>query len=317
MRIRHSTEKDFTRIMEIYAYARNFMAEHGNPNQWGPTNWPPADLITEDIKNGNSYVCVNDNDQVIGTFYYIVGEDIEPTYSKIQEGCWKYDGPYGVIHRLASDGSEKGIGPFCIEWAYKQCGHLRIDTHTDNKIMQRVAERLGFVKCGIIHVVEDNFPRYAYEKSIGNPHEYTLKIKSFDELTTSELYEILRLRAEIFVVEQDCPYQDLDCKDYKSIHIFYENNIGEVMACARVMQMDEDTLQLGRVVTKFHGIGLGGKLLKTSVEVMKNRFESKLVYIEAQSYAAGYYAKVGFQVASEEFLEDGIPHVRMLLDLEK
>ncbi len=164
MRIRKTKESDFIRIMNIYTYARDFMAKTGNPNQWGPTNWPPEDLIHNDIKDGNSYVCVNDYDEVIGTFFFIHGKDIEPTYRNISDGDWIGDDDYGVVHRLAADGSEKGIGKFCLEWAYDQCKHLRVDTHTDNKVMQRLLDKLGFTKCGIIYVVEDNYPRYAYEK---------------------------------------------------------------------------------------------------------------------------------------------------------
>ena len=165
MRIRKTTETDFDRVMEIYAYARDFMAKTGNPNQWGPTNWPPKELIHQDIKDGNSYVCVNDEEKVIATFFFIQGKDIEPTYCEISEGAWIGDSEYGVVHRLASDGSEKGTGQFCLGWAFEQCGHLRVDTHTDNKVMQNLLSRLGFVRCGIIYVVEDNYPRYAYEKT--------------------------------------------------------------------------------------------------------------------------------------------------------
>lgn len=163
MNIRHATEKDITRIMEIYEYARSFMADHGNPNQWGPTKWPPEDLIHEDIRTGHSYVCEEDG-QVVGTFYYNYGKDIEPTYAVIEDGEWLKNGDYGVVHRIAGDGSVKGIGTFCLNWAYEQCGHLRIDTHTDNKVMQSLLSKLGFKKCGIVYVVEDNYPRLAYEK---------------------------------------------------------------------------------------------------------------------------------------------------------
>ncbi len=144
MRIRHSAEADLWRIMEIYSFARKYMAEHGNPNQWGPTNWPPETLIRSDIRNGNSYVCLNDEGNVIGTFFFIHGQDIEPTYG---------------------DGSEKGIGAFCINWAFEQCGHLRIDTHGDNIVMQNLVKKLGFVHCGTIYVEEDNNPRLAFEKT--------------------------------------------------------------------------------------------------------------------------------------------------------
>jgi len=164
MEIRKTTEQDIGRIMEIYAYARDFMAKTGNPNQWGPTNWPPEDLLRNDIKEGSSYVCTNDNGTVIGTFYFIQGKDIEPNYREITDSTWLDDSAYGVVHRLASDGSERGIGQFCINWAFAQCGHMRIDTHTDNKVMQKLLTKLGFQRCGIIYVIEDNYPRYAYEK---------------------------------------------------------------------------------------------------------------------------------------------------------
>ena len=165
MRIRHSAEADLWRIMEIYSFARKYMAEHGNPNQWGPTKWPPETLIRSDIRNGNSYVCLNDEGNVIGTFFFIHGQDIEPTYREITDGAWLDDSPYGVVHRIAGDGSEKGIGVFCINWAFEQCGHLRIDTHGDNIVMQNLVKKLGFVHCGTIYVEEDNNPRLAFEKT--------------------------------------------------------------------------------------------------------------------------------------------------------
>lgn len=140
------------------------MAKTGNPNQWGPTKWPPEDLIHADIKSGNSYVCVNDDGNVIGTFFYIYGKDVEATYKNISDGEWINDSEYGVVHRLVGDGSEKGIGKFCLDWAFEQCKHMRIDTQTDNKVMQNLLIKLGFTKCGIIHVVENNNPRLAYEK---------------------------------------------------------------------------------------------------------------------------------------------------------
>ena len=165
MQIRKSVPQDLDRIMEIYAYARQFMAQHGNPNQWGPTNWPPEALIRKDIAEGSSYVCENEAGKVIGTFFFTQGPDIEPTYREITDGNWLDKSPYGVVHRIASDGSEKGTGAFCINWAYDQCGHLRMDTHGDNTVMQNLLLKLGFIHCGTIYVQEDSYPRLAYEKS--------------------------------------------------------------------------------------------------------------------------------------------------------
>ena len=166
MRIRKSTAGDLERIMEIYACARDFMARHGNPRQWGSTNWPPEALIRQDIANGDSYVCLNDEGKVIGTFFFVQGTDIEPIYKQITDGAWLDGSPYGVVHRIASDGSERGIGSFCLNWAYEQCDqHLRIDTHGDNTVMQSLLKKLGFVYCGTVYVEEDDDPRMAYEKS--------------------------------------------------------------------------------------------------------------------------------------------------------
>lgn len=164
MNIRKASYQDIDRMMEIYAYAREQMAKNGNPIQWGPTQWPPQELIEHDILEGHSYVCENGEGKIIATFYYNYGKDIEPTYLDIMEGTWMNDQPYGVIHRLASDGSEKGIGTYCIQWVYEQCHHIRIDTHGDNWIMQKLLEKIGFQHCGTIYVQEDNYPRLAYEK---------------------------------------------------------------------------------------------------------------------------------------------------------
>lgn len=163
MQIRKTTEADLPRVMEIYARARRFMAEHGNPLQWGPTNWPPEALIRQDIQNGKSYVCTDEN-EIAAVFFYDFGPDIEPTYRKIEDGGWSDGSPYGVVHRIASAGTRKGAGAFCIQWAFSQCGHLRMDTHGDNVVMQSLLTKLEFQKCGIIYVEEDNYPRFAYEK---------------------------------------------------------------------------------------------------------------------------------------------------------
>ena len=164
MHVRKTRTEELTLVMDIYAYARKFQAEHGNPNQWGPTNWPPQSLIEKDIEVGKSYVCVTDEDRVVGVFYFDVGKDIEPTYREITDGAWKDDSPYGVMHRLAGDGSVKGIGKCCLSWAAEQCPHLRVDTHGDNIVMQNIFEKNGFERMGTIYVEEDDYPRYAYEK---------------------------------------------------------------------------------------------------------------------------------------------------------
>ena len=141
-----------------------------------------------------------------------------------------------------------------------------------------------------------------------------LVTKYFNELTTTELYEILKSRAEIFVVEQNCIYLDLDDIDYRSLHIFYESN-GKVVAYLRAFEKDSSAgvVQMGRVLTLTHRTGLGGKLLKDGIAHIREKLNPSSIYIEAQCYAIGFYEREGFVVSSGEFLEDGIPHVEMVL----
>lgn len=162
MEIRKTTMQDLDAVMDIYAGARAFMVQTGNPRQWAARNWPPRDLIARDIAQGKSYVCVNDR-EITAVFYYDYGQDIDATYRVIENGAWIGGNTYGVVHRIAARAGH-GAGRFCIQWAWQQCGHLRIDTHTDNRVMQRVLEELGFQKCGIIYVAEDEDSRLAYEK---------------------------------------------------------------------------------------------------------------------------------------------------------
>ena len=163
MLIRHATPADHGEIMEIYAYARKFMTEHGNPRQWAANSWPPADLIQQDIAEGKCYLCM-DGDKIAAVFYYEYGKDIDPTYLNIEEGSWASDEAYGVVHRIAVAEGCRGAGSFCINWAFQQCGHLRIDTHGDNTVMQNTLKKLGFSQRGVIYVKQDNDPRIAYEK---------------------------------------------------------------------------------------------------------------------------------------------------------
>lgn len=164
MDIRRSTPEDLPRMLEIYEYARRFMAEHGNPLQWGPTRWPPEALLRRDIEEGDSYVCLHQG-RVVGTFFFRFGPDAEPTYRDITDGRWGDESPYGVVHRLAGDGSVKGVGAACLDWAFARCGHVRIDTHGDNLVMQSLLTKLGFVPRGTVHVAEDPYPRIAFEKT--------------------------------------------------------------------------------------------------------------------------------------------------------
>ena len=137
--------------------------------------------------------------------------------------------------------------------------------------------------------------------------------KTFDELTTKELYEILKARAEIFVVEQNINYNDMDDIDYKSLHCFLEEN-NKIVAYLRAFSKDENSVKAGRVLTLKHGNGLGRKLMENSIIEIKNTFNCKKICIDAQKHAEGFYKKFGFNVFSDEFIEEGIVHIVMELN---
>lgn len=155
--VRKAKWEDLARIEEIYAYAREFMANTGNPNQWGKTT-PPTAQLEEDIEEGDLNV-VADGDTIHGVFYFFIGED--PTYAKIYDGAWHSATPYGTIHRIAGDGSG-GILAAAVAFGKECIDHLRIDTHEDNKVMQRAVAKQGFQRCGIIYIA-DGSPRIAYD----------------------------------------------------------------------------------------------------------------------------------------------------------
>lgn len=141
------------------------------------------------------------------------------------------------------------------------------------------------------------------------------KIKTFSELTTTELYEIIKARVNVFVVEQDCPYPDLDDNDQKAIHLWAENN-GEVLAYCRIFDkgIKYPETSIGRVVTTENGrgTGLGKQLIKYALEIIENRLRTSEVRISAQDYLLKFYSDFGFQDTGKKYLEDNIPHTEML-----
>ena len=136
-------------------------------------------------------------------------------------------------------------------------------------------------------------------------------LKHFSELSNRELYEILRVRVSVFVVEQTCPYQEIDEADFDAYHLFLPDESGHIRAYLRIFEKDADFVRLGRILTTERGTGLGLKLIFEGMRVSETLYGHRRFYVEAQSYAIGFYEKAGFRVVSEEFLEDGIPHVKM------
>lgn len=138
-------------------------------------------------------------------------------------------------------------------------------------------------------------------------------VKHFNELTTTELYAILKARVNVFVVEQNCPYPELDDKDLDAWHVYFidqENIVAYLRVLAPGVSFKEASL--GRVLTTVRGKGWGKKIVEAGIEVAKEKYQTECLRIEAQCYAQGFYEKFGFKQVSEPFLEDDIWHMEML-----
>lgn len=140
-----------------------------------------------------------------------------------------------------------------------------------------------------------------------------LTIKHFDELSAQELFEIYRSRVSVFVVEQNCPYQEVDEADRHAYHITLRED-GELVAYLRVVEQNvlREEVTIGRVLSLKRRKGYASRLLSEGIRVAEECLHADKIVIEAQVYAMPLYKKAGFVPVSEEFLEDGIPHVRML-----
>ena len=142
-----------------------------------------------------------------------------------------------------------------------------------------------------------------------------LVVKRFEELTANELYEILKLRVSVFVVEQNCPYQEIDDKDRQALHVYLKDE-GGIQAYLRVIEkgVSFDEVSIGRVIAVKRRCGMGSRILAEGIRVARTQLKADAIKIEAQTYARALYEKQGFRQISDEFLEDGIPHVPMRLD---
>jgi len=158
--IEKATLSQLSRIMAIYEKARAFMAQNGNPDQWGMA-YPTEDMIRQDIIDGKSYVNLKEGN-ICAVFYFAIEAD--PTYGYI-EGAWLNDELYGVIHRIAVGENGKGVAAECFRFACRQCENLRIDTHKDNIPMQKCLAKNGFAFCGTVYL-ENGDPRIAYQKVV-------------------------------------------------------------------------------------------------------------------------------------------------------
>jgi ElaA protein len=142
-----------------------------------------------------------------------------------------------------------------------------------------------------------------------------IEIKAFEELTTRELYGLLRLRSEVFVVEQDCVYQDIDGKDTKALHVIGTKE-GEIVAYTRIFRAGDyfDEASIGRVVVKKNQrkYGYGKEIMKDSIQAIYKNYKESVIRVSAQMHLERFYHELGFNQVGDGYLEDGIPHIGMV-----
>ncbi len=145
-----------------------------------------------------------------------------------------------------------------------------------------------------------------------------LKIKRFNELTVDELYQILQLRVSVFVVEQQCAYPEIDDLDQDAIHVWLEDEDG-IEAYLRMLDkgVENEHCAIGRVIAVKRRCGLGSRIMREGIRVAVDQFGANVIYLEAQTYAREFYEQLGFKQISDEFVLDGIPHVKMILEISR
>ena len=158
MHIRPAQLDELSAIQAIYDHGRSFMRSHGNDVQW-VNGYPSDELLQDDIEHGNLYVVADDGGPH-AVFAFIRGDD--PTYAVIEDGAWLNDEPYGTIHRIASDGTVRGVMQQAVDFCLQHTENLRVDTHESNTAMQGAVTKAGFTRCGII-TIADGTKRIAYQ----------------------------------------------------------------------------------------------------------------------------------------------------------
>ena len=228
LQIREATPQDMERLMHIYEMARETMRQSGNPNQWG-MNFPPRELIEEDIEK-HRCMAVCDGDVIYGVFALCRGSD--PTYSYVEGGEWRNDAPYITMHRVASDGQMHGVFTAMVNYCKSISDNIRIDTHADNRIMQKVITRNGFVKCGIIYLLNGEL-RVAY-------HWANYHIESAKADDKEKIYALYRMQLGREYCAWDDHYpgkKEIDFDLARESLFVMKDEAGEIVASVSI---DED-----------------------------------------------------------------------------
>ena len=202
----------------------------------------------------------------------------------------------------------------CLTFAKMHYHKCYLETFSNMIAANKFYQKYGFEKLERPYIETEHFSCDVWYIKDLKPLQFCAK--AFGQLSTGELYEILKARTEIFLMEQDIKYQDKDDIDYDSVHCFIKDG-EKVVAYLRAFYKEEDKsiVQVGRVLSLYHGMGLGQLLMENSIRVIKRKMQCKRISMDAQVHAIGFYEKLGFQVTSDVFVEAGLEHVIMELKL--
>ncbi len=310
--IRLANLNELDRIMEIINDGKSALRGMKIP-QWRG-EYPDVNTIKKDIEAHEFYV-FEQGGEIVSVMSLVTDHD--PSYDTLT-GEWRTNS-YTAVHRLAVDKEHMGCGyasrllDFAIE---KSCemGYesIRIDTHKENIPVIKLANKYGFEYSGTI-TFESGDSGVAYEKMLDR--NYGIYLRTFDQLNSEDVYSILRLRQNVFIVEQESIFEDIDGLDFACLHMMaYER--GELIGYIRILpaglSFDEPSMGRYCVSKNARGRGVGRVLFTKSINYIHNEMLEPVIRINAQSYLAEPYKRAGFNVVGEEYILDGIPHIEMI-----
>ena len=219
--------------------------------------------------------------------------------------CLKEVRGTGVAHELMKR---------CLTFAKMHYQKCYLETFSNMIAANKFYQKYGFQKLEKPYLETEHFSCDVWYIKELNGLEFCAK--TFGELTTRELYEILKARTEIFLMEQDIKYQDKDDVDYDCLHCFLKDE-QKVVGYLRAFYKDEEKseVQVGRVLSLYHDMGIGSELMKQSICSIREKMQCKKITMDAQVQAIGFYEKLGFQIKSDVFMEAGLEHVIMKMEL--
>ncbi|MDO5718648.1 MAG: GNAT family N-acetyltransferase [Tissierellia bacterium] len=311
--IKLAEKGNLDRIVKIIEDGKEALRDMGI-NQW-QDGYPDRDVLAADIDNQELYIYLEDG-EIISVMTLLT--DYDNAYDTLVGGEWKGK-TYIAVHRLsvAREHKGKGISKKMISYAIEKASEMgldsiRIDTHMENTVVKNISDSFGFEYKGVIEFDEGG-KGIAYEKML--ERKFGVYTKKFEELSNKEIYDILRLRQNVFMIEQDIKFEDIDGLDPFCIHIFAyikDKLAGYIRVIPERISFEEPSMGRYCVCDEMRGLGIGGELFERAINYIHDIMEKPIIRIHAQSYLAEPYRRAGFEIVGEEYILEGLPHVEMV-----